>query len=776
MTRSTRRNFRNTLAWGAATLALSAGPAWAQEQSKAEAADKPTEVTAGADIVVTAGKLEVNLQKLPMSVSAVSAEQLDNLNAMNFGDYFRTVPGLMLNVDNSGRLDFSLRGISDFNLVLPQFTTTVGQYVDEIPVTAAGAQLDARLVDVDRIEVLRGPQGTLYGEASLGGTIRTITKKPNLYSFSGTAEGRVSSTEGGGTNNQESLMINLPVVRGKLALRASFFDAEDSGYIDAIEFSDRSPYARLGMIRADSNSSHARGGRVMALFAPTDSIRILATAINVKSHKEGFSVYDPGIGDLETALYCPLNNQSPNPPAPGEPAPQRPACQQATVDSLVRLYNLTTDIGLGWATITSASSWAQLRNNTEFSLFKDSGFANPSDAVTSDTFTQEVRLVSSKDWSDRWNYVVGVFLNRRDALDVGILQAPGGAIPIADKIRETAIFGELGFKITDRLSVQVGGRATDLQIKHTLVSHIPLPPVPGSPPNPGPGPEVVTVNSTHDKPFTGRVVLDYQLNHDVLIYASAASGFRRGGFNPPGVPGFDIPVSYTPDETKSYELGWKLSFPSLGANLSGAVYHIDWKDMQSAGLACGSDPTCARGFSYTTNAADAVVDGLELEAGIDVSEGLRVQGSLALIDARLAEDYFENKATGVRHGLKGDRVPFVAPISGSISVNYRRALGGNGLKAFSSFNAQYQGKRNSDYNETLDNAGVFDTFATMAAYWTFGGQIGVENGKWRAALYVDNLFNERPVLYKQPKMFDAGGYYQVTARPRTVGLSLRHKF
>src|SRR5579872_5748121 len=292
------------------------------------------------EVVVTATKREVALLRVPQAVTAITGAQLDTLNAQTFEDYFRTVPGLMMNSLGGGgnnRLDFSLRGISDFSQTVPANNPTVSQYYDEIPVTAIGQQIDPRLVDVDRIEVLRGPQGTYFGEDSLGGTIRVITKKPALDRFSAAAETRVSSTRHGGTNDSESVMVNIPLLQDKLAFRGNYFNAQDSGYVDLVTGNCTPPSCSVTAVNATKiNPDRANGGRAMLLFQPLERASFLVEAVHSSSISHDSSEVEPKVGDLQSLL-----NDTPI----------------VAVNDQSNLYNLTSNIDLGAANLVTSSSW-----------------------------------------------------------------------------------------------------------------------------------------------------------------------------------------------------------------------------------------------------------------------------------------------------------------------------------------------------------------------------------------------------------------------------------
>jgi iron complex outermembrane recepter protein len=255
----------------------------------------------------------------------------------------------------------------------------------------------------------------------------------------------------------------------------------------------------------------------------------------------------------------------------------------------------------------------------------------------------------------------------------------------------------------------------------------------------------------------------------------------------PRSPGFiPVPASSDPDSVTTYELGWKVSVPEVRAVFNGAIYHSDWKDMQVQSWSSVFDTTNAPPGAFPMdslwptfmNATRARIDGLEIEVSIELLAGLQARASFAYIDAQLAEDFPLYNLAGhlEMHGLKGDRIPFVARTSGSAGLSYRRPLLGR-FTGFVDLNAQYQGSRATDFNRLLNSSpqdgGIsqvpMTTYYLLDAYWTTGMQIGVQRAQWRTALTFDNLFNDRADLFHS-------GDSRVTNRPRTVGLLFRYNF
>jgi iron complex outermembrane recepter protein len=743
-------------------------------------------------IVVTATKRAVDVQEIPQAVSVVTSEQIDNLNAQTFEDYFRTVPGLTMNNIGTGDrgFDFSLRGISDFSAVQPsQTSATVGQYIDEIPVTAAGQQVDPRLVDIERIEVLRGPQGTFFGEDSLGGTIRIITKKPDLNGFSAAVEGRVSDTEHGGLNYSESVMANIPL-SDTLAMRVNGYQAFDSGYINSVNTVCNAACVNSGVAASHINPDRADGGRATFLFKPADWFSLQAQYIHSDHTVDDSSIFEPKVGDLE------INSHD-------------LAYQQITDRS--DLYNLTVNTNFGWANLVSSTSHG-MRGVNDFQGDQPSPFPPQTATPTGtrffyNTFAQELRLLSPDGWSDHWDYILGIYYNEEKQ---SVTSYGGPGQQFLYDYKEYAVFGEVGYKFTDELSARLGLR--EERSDYNLAFG-------------GSGPGLPPANSGQSKPTTGRIVVDYQLNHDSLAYTSISRGFRRGGTNVSAYDSFigalnpNIPITYAPDTTTNYELGLKFTFPERKATLAVAVYHIDWSNIQINGLASVPGGPAAAYSGYLSNAGGAKVDGIEVEGGVEILHGLQANVSFSLMNPRITT----NEALGAdspssylpaycQHGCParaGDEIPFVSRISASASLNYSRPVGETGFSGFVNVSEQYAGPRNTDFAPTWRgpnqspvltcpsmnfgpcpvplimeprtvNGDTNAEFRTMASSLLTNAQVGLSNTNWRISLYVNNLFDIRNQIFILPAgpSFPGGesGDGILVGRPRTVGLWVRRTF
>jgi iron complex outermembrane recepter protein len=759
---------------------LAAGP-HAGAATKSRKSSKPEAAASLTEVVVTAQRRRETVQTVPLAVTAITSQQLDTLNAQTFQDYFRTVPGLMMNeaFGTTRGFDFSLRGVSDFNDYAPQMTAaTVGQYLDEIPVTAAGLEIDPRLVDIDRIEVLRGPQGTFFGEDSLGGTIRVITKKPDLNQFSGSAQTRISNTQGGAWNDEVDGVVNLPLISNMLAVRINAFTAFDSGFVD--EVCTPAPFAQPecasnGQVNKRINPAWANGARSEVLFQPTDAVSFNFEYVHQKNTTDDGSFYEPEIGDLKIAS---------------------PDAVNANVVDETNLYNLTTNISLGWADLVSSSSLARR------------GFGEQAAglAIGYDSYAQELRLVSSKDSSQRWDYVTGLYYLRNDQTLARTLM-PGSVQASAVDNKEAAIFGELGYKLTSSLSIRLGARQEYLQygFSPTATGLVPAP----GPPAKGDGPAT-----------TGRFVVSDDIAHDQMVYASVSRGFRQGGVNQSyydaatGGPNPNVSLTYGPDTTTNFELGWKSAFDSDRVTFDADVYHINWDNIQIPSVV--PEPGFPNGYiQYYHNAGDGKIDGIEVESSARVVQGLTTTLSFSVLNPRITknEPLLQDDPPGFYApaycfrgcpAREGDEIPYVSRVTGSLSVNYTHSIGSR-LMGFAIASEQYEGDRHTDFAATWEgpsqgpvlgcpvqvlgpcpfpeqpvprtvNGASNGQYATMAASYLTNFQLGVQSDLWRLAIYANNLFNVRNQILILPGDGAPNGNEVEVGRPRTIGLWVRRDF
>lgn len=741
-------------------------PAASQEAASAQEVDDKT------DIVVTALKRSTNLQETPISISAITGEALANSGAQNIAEMAGSVPSLNFVDAGPSQRRVVIRGIQAVG------EPTVGVYYDETPVIGAigstndagGTTPELKLFDVERVEVLRGPQGTLYGSGSMGGTLRIIYEKPSFDTL-GKVDATLSATKDGGVNYEINGVVNAPIVDGKIAFRGAGFYRSRNGYIDNVA---------LGI--KNINDEETYGGRALLRFVPTETLTIdLAAYIN-RSRTDTPS-WNPSAGKYNTDLLA----------------------RQPITDDL-NLYSLTAVQDFGGVEATAIVSYMtrELTSTTDVSRFirtnrtpgrcsallngppvggatppctptQLTGFYTLVDGQSNstlfpqqdmNTLTGEFRLNSKGGGALNWT--AGLFYSRRHSNvqnpQVNTDPVTGEIIfPlqtatvrfIDDKLTQLAAFGELSWDITPKLNLTAGIRYFDYKkdiLGETTLGSI-LVGARVTPPTKANSKENGTVFK-----FNG----SYKISDDVMVYAEAAQGFRPGGANQ--VLGLAAALTpYQSDSLWNYEIGVKTaSFDrKLLVNLD--AFLIDWTDMQVT----GRTPNGA--FSYITNAGAARVKGIEFEMTARPIHGLSLQANASYIDAKLTEN--QANANLNAPGLKGDRIPFVAKFSAGASAQYSWPVSGN-LDGLFRLDVNHVGSSYSDFRPTATFTRKIDSYQLVNL------RTGIEGGegKWGAYLFVSNLLNDTAITRATSSAIQVNQTVVTSAAPRTIGLNLRAAF
>jgi outer membrane receptor protein involved in Fe transport len=696
------------------------------------------------EIVVTAQKREEKLSETPVSITALSAADLERTAATQFRDFAATVPGLSFTTTGAGSTQVNLRGITTGSNVSP----TVGIYVDEVPygsstafAAGSGLALDVGLFDVQRVEILRGPQGTLYGASTMGGLLKYVPQKPDTSAFSGTVLAGLSSTEHGGMNYDLASAVNVPLSEGKAAMRLSGFYSQDGGYIDNLE---------LG--KDDVNQADIYGGRGDFLFTPTDrlSVRVglfaqdikrdgsIETDYNVATHK-------PLAGDLEqfVALSQPFDQE-------------------------FRLASATVNYKFDFAELTSVTSFQTADVHT---------FLDATDLYVpllqivagidflsamgidyeykTDKFVQEVRLAST---GERLDWLVGAFYTNEDSkntqivkgydLDGALTNIPWGTVRLPSSYEEIAGFATLNFHATSKLDLQAGLRYShNSQEQEQKGSGLLV----GSAPK----------RDSSESPVTYLANLRYLASDQLMWYLRVATGYRPGGPNvvlndpetgePLASPTFDS------DSLTSYEAGIKLSNADRRYTLDAAIYQIDWNDMQII--------VARNGVGVVGNAGAARSRGAELTLTARPVDALTLQGAFAYNKAELTED---SPATDLG-AQKGDPLPNTPEFTAALSADYDFDIATHGAGVGATW--RYVDDRVSGYD-----SGSYPQFK-LDSYDALDLRGHVDFGRASVQLYVKNVTDERGQLSASTTLSALGGPAVVSImQPRTYGVAVRVGF
>jgi outer membrane receptor protein involved in Fe transport len=760
------------------------GPAFAQTAGQTDqGAPRPgLKDTTLEEIVVTAEKRESTVQKTPISMTAISEAEILARGLSDFRDIAQETPGVSMKTSGPGQTEFEMRGLT----ATGGFSPTVGFYIDDAPLTAPSqaAQgkvvVDPDLYDLNRVEVLRGPQGTLYGSGSMGGTIKMVTNPPQLNTVAASAQTKESGTDGGGFNYGGSAMLNLPLAQDVAAVRFVGTYKYTSGWIDRVVLNPFPVETNGGLTRgdvlaapvqarySDVNWEELQGGRVSLLLQIGDRMSITSGVMYQKIHTGGPMTIDDPPGNVY-AHYQPFDIAEP-------------------LEDNFSIYTLTLKYHFDGADLTSATAkWNRHDEQTQDisetiqALFGLPGFTLASGGIGGGSqeetdFTnqasEEIRLSSNGD--GRFEWLGGLFFshfvsNTTSLSDYAGLQSLVGttdliAVGEPIEITQRALFGEASYKVTDQLKATLGLRyyrysSSEETINSGLAS------IAG-----GPG-TVLEFGSADNKGLNPKVNLSYTASDDVLLYTTAAKGFRPGGPNSPvpltGLaqcltgPGnlqslglTSAPNQFNPDDVWSYEVGEKAR--TLGNNLqiNSDVYFERWTDVQQL-----VDPSC--GFGFTSNAGSASIYGSEIEIAASLSPAWTVTQNLGLTHATFDDSV---RATNT---LKGQKLLDVPDVTANTSVIYSMPV-----------SAKYNFSARGTYTYVGPMQDITYVRNNLAGYSLVNARAGLAADKFAAFLYVDNLTDKMAILTNstaQTVNIPSLNRW-VTNQPRTIGVDLQIRY
>lgn len=726
-----------------------------------DAADKGSN-----DIVVTALKRETRLQDTPAAVTSLSGDTLRAASIDSANDLVRAVPSLTITDSGPGQRRITLRGIRSAG------DAQVGIYYDETAVAgppgttsdAGGSQSDFKLFDLERVEALRGPQGTLYGAGAVGGAIRLVTRKPD-FTFSGKLDASVTSTRSGGEGYQLNAALNLPIVNDVLAVRGVYFRRQDDGWVD-----------NPGLHLTGINAERTDGGRILVRFVPASWLTIDGAA-HFLFTEGGASTWSPSAG-----AYNAVN------------------AAQVPYSDKQRIYSLSAKAELGFADLLATAGYQDrdtlvTRDPTPlFRSYKNSAAqcrthfsaatcATPAgiasfnayiDGITPAIYYQpqslkdwtgEIRLQSSKPGFLQWT--IGGFYEDRTAhiLSEGrrVNAADGSQIAgvppllqrhIVDYLTQKAVFGELS--VTPVASLTVTGGLRYYNYDKTVGGDTVI------------GLDILRTAATpfayyksNNNGWLYKANVSWKPLQNLLLYGQVATGYRPGGVNQ--VLGLAQALAYAPDKTTTYEGGLKttLADGAFTFNLSG--YITDWKDMQVS-INSGS-------FLYLGNAGAARIRGIEAETVISPIAGLTFDINFVLTDAKLTQDQVPDNVTpSATTARAGDKIPFIAPQTVGVAGQYDWAIGESGkLRALLRGDLSYVGKSHADFRPNAIG------YRQVGDYTLANLRAGIHTDRYGFYVFVNNLFD---TIARVAAGNTLGGTTETvtTVPPRTIGINLTGSF
>jgi iron complex outermembrane receptor protein len=700
------------------------------------------------EIIITATRRATPLHDAPLSVSALNGDTLSALGDRDIIDWFERVPGLTYSDDAFTGHRLTMRGIATSGL---EPRPSVGHYLDDAPLMnfAGSAALGTyggprpQVVDIDRIEVLRGPQGSLFGSGTLGGAIRTITNAPDLSRTSIAGEVMYSGTAHGGDNHFLSGVLNTPL-SDTFGVRFVGYERRDAGYIDN---------DARGI--DDINELHVWGGRVGLRWEPTDDLALMLKVHHQDRSTDGMNATDADAGDYSQRKYAPEHDKE-----------------------RWNLASFTVQYDLAGARLESTTSHLERKPRhawdvTEFSeiVYQFKGLdlfhpvANNFNAKLEDT-VQEIRLTSSGD--HRLDWLLGVFYQHQrhdlvsewvspgfDTVTGGLAAAFGypdrpGHEGSDSALDQYAGYGELTYAIDERWELTLGNRWYSYDLEHDQFTDGFLA-----------GEYSAWTRHSSETGSTPKASLSFRPTENSMYYANVATGARPGGPNQfsdaivqqceaelEAAGFFGMVPDFESDDLTSYEVGMKSSLLDGRLSINAAAYHIDWQDTQVfLILGCG--------YGLAANAGDANVDGAELELVWAMTHGIQSSMAIATVDSRLADD-----APSVS-GESGEALPGVPDWTVAATVDQEFTLGL--VDPFWSVSYRYVASSWSELNEAVR--------ARLPSRSVFDVRFGVRRQQWVAELFVDNLTDERSVLNHSNNLV---GEWDVIDRPRTVGIRVRY--
>ncbi len=727
-----------------ATLGV-AGPCLSQQSRAADAAPA-ADSDALATIIVTAEKRSEPLKDVPMSVTALSGDSLDALQARSFSDYAAMVPGLSLTSSQPGLTRLTLRGQNSGGV-----GSTVAVYMDESPFGSSNALLNGSIItgdfdtwDLQRIEVLRGPQGTLYGANSEGGLLKFVSTAPVLGKFSGEAEATGESVSGGGNGGALRGVVNLPM-GDKFAVRLSGYGQDVAGYID-----DPSRG------KTDVNDGHKEGGRAALLWEPTDNLSIHLTATSQQSKYNGTNSVD-----IDPVTLEPVQGDLTQQRVLDEPSKSKYENYNATIDWNTGPFSVvsTTSYGiLDFDYVTDATSILAAPGVTFGEALGGIGLYEDNNAGLK-KFTQEIRLASPSTNTLEWQ-VGGYYTHEDGALvqhivGVAIPTTPPNppfvgeleALTLDSTYKEWAGFANLTYHFNSQFDLQAGGRYSSNEQSATESVGGPLL---------GGGTQAFTTPSKGNV-FTYSIAPRWHVDANTMVYARLATGYRPGGPNAqPIAPPPDVPKEYGADKTVNVELGVRSTQLDGRLSIDVAAFHVDWQDIQLFEV--------VDNIGINANGGKAKSQGLEWTFAYVPVHGLTLGWTGAYTDAKLT-----SPAPAV-NGNSGDPLAYAPKWSTALDGEYDWNLSAN-FKGFVGAAWSYVGSRSTDFASSPTGGQL-----ELSSYNTFDARVGFDTKHYRVTLYGKNLGDTRGISsYIATGAPNSAGEITII-QPRTYGVTLNAKF
>ncbi len=734
------------------------------------------------EIIVTAQRRSQSIQDVANSIVAVSGSDLDDLNKTNFESYLTSIGGVGYTQSGIGSVKVGIRGVSAITQDEYGFASTVsatGLYLDDVAIQGAGALPDINLYDLDRVEVLKGPQGTLYGEGAMGGAIKMILNKPDLSNFEFKGEVSALDTKNADMGHQVRGAINIPISADKLALRVVASQSDKAGWIDNVVTGEDGV-----------NESESTAVRASLLAQLSDNFSAELLVMHDEQELKGLAQVVNSLGDLETSLL-----------------------EDEFSETEIDLYALTLKYDFGFAELTSVSSWFEKEkaysqrvpfSMDEFILpllmLPPVGFSNYETLSVhdeSETLSQEIRLVSAGD--ERLDWTIGAFYRDRDrdvctpydspathdlnallnVIGLGFLAFPPTTFDCpfqpasgldsfvrtaTETFEQTAVYGEVNWEMSDTVELTLGARYFDEEVEFVddehafgVLAFLTIPP---------------TSSKTDDDDVLLKVGINWSPDENQLYYFNIAEGFRSGGSN------LNATISTEPDryrafesdELINYELGAKTTWQEGRLTLNGTLFYSDWSNIQAnVTVPAITTPT----VNVLTDGGDAEVSGIEVQLNYLLNDNWS-----AGFSATSQEAEFTDPVPGANI-VKDSALPNAPDLTASGFLSYSRYLEFG--EFFAHLEYRYVDEQRTAVQPAVPLSPLYDDSMTILDSYTIGNlTVGLRAEKWYVTAFVQNLHDERygvdHGVYRS--FFVGGGTPDLTAvgTPRTVGLTVGTNF
>jgi len=782
-----------------AITAVLSGAAAMQAAGALAAAENPEVL---GEIIVTARKRTENLQDVPQSIDVYTSKDLQNLAIAQFEDYATKTPSISFISTGPGTQQFFMRGVSDGSNPNVTNTSSTGYFIDDMSMSYYGSIPDIHAYDIERIEVLNGPQGTLFGAGSMSGAVRIVTKKPDPNAFSAGIDLDAGKIDGASHNLTAEGFVNLPIVGGSTALRLSGYSLYQGGFINNL-LTTRTWVNGVTSNNAawaghDYNVQKIEGGRAAVRQIFSEGWQALLTYSYQSQQHRGAWDQDPsGFGNRNVSRFGPESG-----------------------DNYVKTLDLHVDGDVGIADLVYASTyWSEpIRTTDEYSNYVQYSSVQPFTAANIQSFACQtgptiqggadaysgcnvptmytVNDYHTERWSNelrlqakpggRLQWLAGLYWEKTLEKYTSFYHYPGlqptgeayqsqinyynnyyspeAASPLPEEwysyisrfdYLQTTEFGDLIFNLNDQWAVDFGIQhfQSNFSGSSLYAGYFWDPKVPSE-----------YTGASHK--WNTKAALNFKASKDLLLYATFSQGFRDGGVNAGlGASCYanGAPPEFKPDTLNNFEVGWKSTDFGGRMTWNGAVYYMPWKNYQTAVFDLSICPT-----TFNANLGDARVYGAESNVDLKATDHLSLQASVSYNDSHLLTDTYYNPNYVVS---PGERLPYVPYFNYSANVRYEQPLDA-GLKGYAQYDIAHKGNMWSDLREVSIH-GFGRTL--QPAYEISNLRVGVESpaAHWTAEAYIENLFNTNAVIFTNTGNYD---HRETTNEPRVYGIRLSYRF